>query len=233
VGKICRKRRFVLVVFVSCILSVCLPVSVCCVVDEQRFLNASDVDSDYKSGLQRPVSVSVNAQSSLRKHILSPAERLQLGMTGNWFFFIAIPSHPHAVSSHSYPFPLPGLSLIPIPKKNSRWVIPVPSAFPTTHSKTIKCKCKQSTVEQQKNSSTENCISRLKMYLITEVIRSFSLSFDSVILIPKLESYFRVFKNDKSTTNNTLKLQSQNTKSRSLCGLIDTNISIYRIGIQA
>jgi len=40
-----------------------------------------------------------------------------------------------------------------------------PRPIPNTHSKTVKCKCRQSTVEQQKNSSTGNWTSVVKIYL--------------------------------------------------------------------
>jgi len=55
--------------------------------------------------------------------------------------YIYIPSHSRAVNDHSFTFPFPSLSLVPV-----RFGFP----FPNTHIKTIQCKCKQSTVEQQK-----------------------------------------------------------------------------------
>jgi len=44
----------------------------------------------------------------------------------------------------------------------TNWVIPITVPFPNTLSETINCKCKQSTVEQQKNSSTENWTSSVE-----------------------------------------------------------------------
>ena len=68
-----------------------------------------------------------------------------LEMTGNRFLH-SHSSHSHAVNSHSshsqivsFPFPW-----------DFHRVIPIPIPFPKMYSKTIKCKCKQSTVEQQK-----------------------------------------------------------------------------------
>jgi len=75
-------------------------------------------------------------------------------MTGDGFY-VPIPSQSHAVNSHSFPFPFPSWSLFSFPW-DSRWVILISIPFPNTHSTGIKCKCRQSTVEQQKNSSTEN-----------------------------------------------------------------------------
>jgi len=44
----------------------------------------------------------------------------------------------------------------------TNWVIPISVPFPNTLSETINCKCKQSTVKQQKNSSTENWTSSVE-----------------------------------------------------------------------
>ena len=73
-------------------------------------------------------------------------------MTGNGFLHF----HSNAVNSHFLTVPFTSLNLIPIsirfPLGYSHFQ-PIPTC---AHSKTIKCKFKQSTGEQQKNSSTKN-----------------------------------------------------------------------------
>jgi len=79
-----------------------------------------------------------------------PFNKCTLEMTGNGFL------HSHSLPFQRSQFPfLP----TPIPKFKTYshshgipiWLFP----FPNTHRKTTKWKCKQSTVEQQTNSSTE------------------------------------------------------------------------------
>ena len=70
-------------------------------------------------------------------------------------FYIPIRSHSQAVNSYFHSLLFPSLSFISITME-FHWVISISTHSPKTHSETIKCEYKQSTVEQQKNSSTEN-----------------------------------------------------------------------------
>ena len=63
-------------------------------------------------------------------------------------FYIPIPSHSHAVISHSFPFSFPSLSLIPIPWYSHK-VIPI-SKHAQQKKQNSEVKCKPSIVEQQK-----------------------------------------------------------------------------------
>ena len=70
-----------------------------------------------------------------------------LEMTRNW----PLHSHSHAVNSYSSPFQIQVL----FPFHGIPTALFPFHPFPNRNDKTIKCKCKQSSVEQQKNSSTE------------------------------------------------------------------------------
>jgi len=81
---------------------------------------------------------------STRKRSREASISCKLEITVNGF----VHSHSlpliHAVSSHSFPFPFPSLNLIRIPMRFPQcYFHSVP--FRNMHSKTIKCKCKQST----------------------------------------------------------------------------------------
>ena len=82
-------------------------------------------------------------------------------------FCILIPSHTHAVNSHSFPFPFPSLNLIPIPIG----LFQFPS-YPNTHSKTIKCKCKLSTVEQEQQKNKKLSYRRVTARCVLSVVIS-------------------------------------------------------------
>jgi len=116
--------------------------------------------------LQDRWAISCCLSTRKRSREASISCKLAIGLTVNGFVHSHSLALIHAVSSHSFPFPFPSLNLIPIfPFPwDSHSVISTPVPFRNMHSKTIKCKCKQSTKGtasiRLKKSSTENQVCR-------------------------------------------------------------------------